>query len=298
MSDDEARDAKPSMLGARALTGVVKVERFDGSGDVDRFLAHFDVVAKANAWSPDVQFLQLPASLTGNAFDFFRRLPEAECKDIGGLKKALRAEYDAQALETDYALLFAARKRMAGEGMVEYSEALRSLGRKAYPTFSDSQLEILCKSHFINGVDEALRVQLLVSGAKEDETYRQLVGRARQLEQVMAPSRVRRLQDPPLQEAGSCQDQDEIKEDLKKLTSVVSSLEKKVSELSTRTRPKTFQRGPPGPCPNCGQTGHWRRDCTSGKTASDPGVEQKGKTVYCFKCQRPGHFARGCAHFV
>ena len=149
---------------------------------------------------------------------FFRRLPEGDCDTVAKLKKALRREYDVQALETDYALLFAARKRQPGESMVEYSEALRNMGRRAYPTFSDKQLEILCRSHFINGVDEAIRVQLLV-GEPEEESYRQLVRRARQLEQVMAPTVLRRVQ--------NCASEDgtnvymEMKKDIEKLTAVV-----------------------------------------------------------------------------
>lgn len=285
-------DEKPSMLSAGACP--VKADRFDGSGDIDRFLDHFDVVAKANAWSPAVQLLQLPACLSGNAFDFFRRLPEGERETVDKLKATLRREYDAQALETDYALLFAARKRQPGESIVDYSEALRSMGRRAYPSFSDDQLEILCRSHFINGVDEAIRVQLLVGGP-DGESYRQLVRRARQLEQVMAPTVLRRVQNYPAEDGSNVYR--EMKKDIEKLTAVVGALEMQVSELTvTASSNKRAPRDPPGPCPECGQSGHWRRECPK-KRANTANNDESSKTVYCFKCRQPGHYARGCAHF-
>ena len=294
-SNQTERDVKPDKPTRTSMPTQsacpVKLDRFDGSGDIDRFLAHFDVVAKANAWSPSVQLLQLPACLTGSAFDFFRRLPSPECATIDKLKETLRKEYDAQALETDYALLFAARKRQPGESMVDYSEALRSMGRKAYPTFSEQQLEILCRSHFINGVDEAVRVQLLVGG-KDDETYRQLVRRARQLEQVMAPAALRRVQSfRGDDDTDMCM---EMKRDVEKLTSAINALEKRVSELSVRGRDS---RRPPGPCPECGQNGHWRRECPKKGGDSGTHTREANRTVYCFKCRQPGHYARGCAHF-
>ena len=150
--------------GAKVMAcAPVKPDRFDGSGDVERFLAHFDVVSKANEWPEHVQFLQLPACLTGSAFDFYRQLPAGECTDIHTLKKALKAEYHTPALPTDYAIMLSKRTRMPGEIVMQYGEALKSLGRKEYANFTEDQLETVCRSTFLNNVDEAMRVQLLLT---------------------------------------------------------------------------------------------------------------------------------------
>ena len=263
----------------------VKPDRFNGSGDVERFLAHFEVVSKANEWSEQKQFLQLPACLTGPAFDFYRQLPAMECTDIHTLKKALKAEYHTPALPTDYAIMLSKRSRMPGETVMQYGEALKSLGRKAYAPFSEEQLGTVCRSTFLNNVDEAMRVQLLLT-LKETESYRDLLQRARQLEQVMGP-RVRHIEEQSQEHR--------LEDEVSKLSLVVANLEKKVDALQAGRQERTHRRSPPGPCPNCGLEGHWRRECT--KPSKDR-QQTSAAEVICFKCNTPRHFAKGCAaHF-
>ena len=69
-------DTKPKLLGAAG--GHAKLDKFNGQGNVEHFLDHFEVVAKANGWTTDTQALWLPTALCGPAFDFFRRLPKEE----------------------------------------------------------------------------------------------------------------------------------------------------------------------------------------------------------------------------
>ena len=49
-------------------TACAKLQRYTSSDDVDSFLAYFDVIAKANEWTKEIQLLQLPAALDGSAF--------------------------------------------------------------------------------------------------------------------------------------------------------------------------------------------------------------------------------------
>lgn len=267
----------------RALGGA-RLEKFDGVGDVERFLDHFDVVAKANNWNQEVQALQLPTALTKAAFDVYRRLSPEERGSISRLKAVLMKEFGAAALESDYALLFVSRRRQVGESLSDFGEALKSLGRKAYPTFTDQQLEKLCQTHFINGgLSEALRVQLLVGSVEGQESFRDLIARARRLEQVLAPSLVRMVG----AEGG-------MKSEVQKLTEVVSALAEKVEALQKQQNTKEFSRSdsskPQTPCPVCGDSGHWSRQCPKKK-------DGKGNKIVCFKCKEPGHMARGCANF-
>lgn len=275
--------SKQDIALSNQAVGHAKLEKFDGFGDVQRFLDHFDVVAQANYWSSEVQILQLPTALTGAAFDLYRRLPADERDTVAKLRAALDKEFGSCALESDYARLFVSRRRQVGESLSDFAEALKSLGRKAYPTFSDEQLDKLCQTHFINGgLAETLRVQLLV-GATEQESCRELVARARRLEQVLAPSLVRAVGVEGPQAGAACPEQ---RSQIEKLTEVVSALEKKVEALHT----ERSSNRPQSPCPICGEKGHWSRLCPKKN-------DRKGDKIVCFKCKQPGHMARGCANF-
>ena len=279
-------DTKPEVLGA--MGGFAKLDKFDGQGNVERFLDHFDVVARANGWTPAVQALQLPTALCGPAFDFFRRLPEKEKATARALQDSLREEYSVTALESDYALLFVSRKRHAEESLPDFGDALKTLARKAYPSFTDGQLESLCKTHFINGgMSDTLRAQLLLGGGPV-ESYRDLIARARRLEQVFAPTAVRRV---PVE-------QDGLRGELQRLTSMVSALEQKVDALSVHKNQYGAKRGQYGE--KRGQYGAKRWPDRAPQTETSVKSVETGaqkNPVICFRCRQPGHMARGCANF-
>ena len=109
-----------------------KLDKFDGTGDIDSFWDHFEVVAQANGWPPRVQLLQLPTCLTGAAFACFRRLPVEERNTLRKLKDALQKEFGSRELETDYAQRLMRRTREPTESLMDFSDALTNLARKAY----------------------------------------------------------------------------------------------------------------------------------------------------------------------
>lgn len=284
-------DSKPAVFGA--MGGFAKLDKFDGQGNVERFLDHFDVVARANGWTSAVQALQLPTALCGPAFDFFRRLPAEEKETAKALQESLRKEYSATALESDYALLFVSRRRHAEESLPDFGDALKTLARKAYPSFTEDQLESLCKTHFINGgLSDTLRAQLLLGGGPA-ESYRDLIARARRLEQVFAPAAVRRV---PVE-------QDELRSELQRLTGVVSALEHKVEALSVYKSPYGEKRAQYGE--KRGQYGEKRAQYGEKKKpdhatptamrSAEAGAQRN--PIICFRCRQPGHMARGCANF-
>lgn len=276
-------DTKSAVTCIPAGVGA-KLDKFDGLSDFERWLDHFNVVARANAWTPEQQALQLPTALTGAAFDLYRRLPNEERDSVNQLKLALTKEFAGGALACDYAVLFATRRRQVGEPLADFGEALKSLAKKAYSSFTQAQIDEMSKAHFINGLEDALRVQLLIA-SPEKGTFMDLVSQAQRLEKVLQPSLVRRLPEAGMSSSGDS----DLKEEVKRLAEMVQSLDRKMSAMSTGASQR--DNVPKTPCPKCGEKGHWGRNCPQRKAVASR------EPVVCFKCNQPGHMARGCANF-
>jgi len=91
---------------------------------------------------------------------------------------------------------------------------------------------------------------------------------------------------------------------LQRLTAAMDSLKPAIAPPPAPARPSSQPRladaaplqpsqpPPPSvlrkPCPRCGQTGHWARDCIQP-------AQQPPPTGGCFHCGQPGHQSRECA---
>ena len=245
----EKQEEKPaiSLIPVRAPT--MKPEKFDGTGDVDRFLDHFKVVGKANGWTDDEMALQLPACLTGAAFDFYRRLSDTNKSPLKELEASLRKEYEEAKVSTHYAQALSSQVKQSEETITAFSDRVQEAAKKAYPSFKATDLEEVCKSHFINGLPAGLRTQLLVEPALEKQTFRDLVRRARQLEQVLpssgATAAVRKL-DP---EAAT---DSKLEKQVSDLTCTVNALSQQMEELLKMK----MNKNAPGLCPGCRKGNH------------------------------------------
>ena len=66
-------------------------------------------------------------------------------------------------------------------------------------------------------------------------------------------------------------------------------------------RPIDYSKPPKGPCPKCGNNGHWGRDCPNSqdsshqrKSGTNPVRTVSRETRTCYTCGKTGHIARDC----
>ncbi|XP_076438810.1 uncharacterized protein LOC143277793 [Babylonia areolata] len=96
---------------------------YDGKGDFDDFLTHFERVALLNKWKPSSWAARLVTLLQGQARDACLRVPPERLHDYESLKAALLREFrlDAHA----YCKRFRSMRKLAEETFIQFLERLK-----------------------------------------------------------------------------------------------------------------------------------------------------------------------------
>ena len=123
---------------------------FNGTGDLEDFLAHFDQVARYNKWNEQDKGGNLALSLTEAAEQVW-----VDSDMIGHdisydeLVNLLRARFQPKGQEELFRSKFHKRRRQANESHADFGHAIKRLVRRAYPTFQASIRETLAMEHFM-----------------------------------------------------------------------------------------------------------------------------------------------------
>ncbi|KAL4716872.1 hypothetical protein ACJJTC_012683 [Scirpophaga incertulas] len=101
--------------------------KFNGiDGDVEEFIAEFEVLASLNNWNEEQKKIVIAGYLQGAAKYFYDDV-KFECATYADLVKKLKEEFP---VTTDYLSLFFSKKQQ-GEELLEYFYAMKDLARKA-----------------------------------------------------------------------------------------------------------------------------------------------------------------------
>lgn len=266
-------ERQPRRRNNRQGSGAMrKPEIFDGeSMEWPDYLELFQAVAEWNGWTSQEKAKQLKMSLRGQALRVLKPLREREKSSFTKLCAALEDAFDPPERVLTHKAAFKGRTKAVTESANQYSNTLKRLATKAYPSRCAEDLEEIILDQFLEGLgDERLQEHVILS---HPVTTSQAVRIATEYESLKS-SRAKHAKKPliAVAQGGSSTEQNSALEGkIDKLLDRVASLERK----SNSSNGQESQFG--GKQPNQRGKPNWRENIT------------------CFKCGQKGHIARYCS---
>lgn len=152
-----------SELNIRERSHAVKMkpQLFDGTGDLDEYLAQFDIVSEINGWDLTQKALYLASSLTGGALSLLNELSPVQRRDFIKVTEVLQNRYGSENRAEIFRSRLQTRVRGRNESIAELANAIRKLTRQAYPGAQSSLIDILSLDHFIDALtDSEIKLRL------------------------------------------------------------------------------------------------------------------------------------------
>ena len=284
-----------------------KLPQYDGTEDFYAFAIKFELIANSYGWSNEIRLLKLVEALTGNALRTFS-WQRAEVRNnyhllIKQLKKTYGKVEDPvlQRLELTNIL------QWADELVEDYGLRVCELATRAFSDVQSDIFEMLAREAFFKGCfnPEAARMAMM----KEPETLTdaiQFTRKAAYNEQLVGhqKARVRKVtiqtdQDkvsavPPSELTSLSRSIERMNGNIEKLCSKFGvaqegrTAETSVRDSSPSDSPGRFSRSPSrersgrntdNRCFNCGEEGHFSRDCTKERRPRSPSPSARTPTT-------------------
>ena len=259
---------------ATATRPLVLPEKFNGTGNFNKWISHFEGIAAINKWTDDDKGLWLKVRLTDKAHVALMRLPNDAHESYASLKAALKERFEPSSKQEVYKAEFESRRKISTESWGDFGDELLQLVDKAFPSLQPEAKEQLALSRYLGQLAPAE----VAFGVKQRRpaTVNEAVSSTIELESYLSKTlpknnSVSHVTDEEDQVVGSVQSvQEGLLKTMQKLVERVEKLEMTVPAQHRGFNPQPPRRGRGAP---------WN--------PSGP--------IVCRRCLQPGHYARGCA---
>jgi Zinc knuckle len=280
----------------------MEVRRFTGKDSVEDYLLQFELAARHNYWTNQEKASSLLCALDGPARGVLAEIDDPATVSYDEVRKALLARFGPADFPAAHEQALHQLRLSPGQNIRELSQEVQRLTKRAYSDLTgrarsqlmigfllraipDREVVFYIRDKEPSNLDEACclyeRFRLLSS----TDGHRQRATRAVSSEE-------------PNEERPSTVFQsfmDRTSQSLEQMSNVLKGFAVSSPSAAPREapsfRPMTKTQGniPRKPCPQCGQAGHWSRECPL-----QNGPTEAANRAPCFECGQPGHRWRRC----
>lgn len=250
----------------KSSLGITKLATFDGEGNWQDYLVHFELVSKSNKWDDESKALKLATALRGRAQGILSDLTMEEQLDYRCLVKVLTDRFQPEDQAEIYKAQIKGRLRKKDETLPELAQEIKRLVRLAYPgapheirqqlgldylieALNDSDMEWAIHQGKARTISDAVRIALEFEAFQTGRRKRSTTRAAIRCQKEVEDNNVKDLEDR-----------------LTDLTARVASLQEKPKAKNSESRK----------CYYCDKVGHIKRDCR--KMKSDRETQSKEKS--------------------
>jgi len=156
-----------SVSRTRGSQNKIKPQTYDGSEDLDEYLAQFSIVAELNEWTYEIKSLFLASSIGGAARAILCELDAEKRRDYKSIVSALQNRYGSVQRAEIFRSRLQSRTLEKNETIPELAQSVKKLTRKAYPCATAEITEVLALDHFVDALpDSDIRLRLREVGPK------------------------------------------------------------------------------------------------------------------------------------
>ena len=262
---------------------------YDGSQSLRDYLRHFERCSVVNGWSKDEAAVFLVASLRGEAQKVLNGMSDSDCRNYAKIVDKLELRFGVEKQRELHQARLHNRRQQENESVQALAADIRSMSSLAYQDLSPDTQERFAVQHFIDAIkDQEDRLRLrrdkprtmdeALSLACELEAFRLLdsdlrrsSSKVRSVDEVEREPDLFKAQMEMLRSDLHAQQQFQetqqvaLQELVQQIQQLSQSMSLNTSENQQR-QPSSRYSNRNGPCWDCKEFGHYRRNCPARKS--------------------------------